>query len=71
MVVKDSLEAVRPKEKFPESYLEANQNAIKLTDEFKEKLCKFLGQPQALPMGAFFLLILSLASRWSEKCMEV
>lgn len=39
MVVKDSLDAVRPKEKFPESYLEANQNAVKLTEEFKQKLC--------------------------------
>ncbi|XP_067945290.1 regulator of nonsense transcripts 2-like isoform X2 [Watersipora subatra] len=42
MVVKDSLEAVRPKEVFAQSYLEANQNVEKLNEEFKEKLSGFL-----------------------------
>jgi len=40
MMVRDSLELVRPKEVFSQSYLEANQKAEKLNDEFKEKLCK-------------------------------
>lgn len=40
MVVKDSLEAVRPKEKFVQSYLEAEKNAEKLTEEFKHKYCE-------------------------------
>lgn len=40
MVVKDSLEAARPKEKFVQSYLEAEKNADRLNEEFKAKLCK-------------------------------
>ena len=42
MVVVDSLEAVRPKETFAQSYLEANRNVEKLNEEFKEKLCECL-----------------------------
>ncbi|KAF6041633.1 UPF2 [Bugula neritina] len=42
MMVRDSLELVRPKEVFSQSYLEANQKAEKLNDEFKEKLSGLL-----------------------------
>ena len=38
MVVKDSLECLRPKEKFPQSYFEACEAVNKLNEEFKEKL---------------------------------
>lgn len=41
MIVKDTLEAVRPKETFPNSYLEAHKIAEDLNEEFKEKLCKY------------------------------
>ena len=40
MVVRDALDAVRPKDTFPKNYIEALKQADDLNEEFKEKLCK-------------------------------